>query len=589
MVFRMRLSTKMILLFSIVMAVATALFSSFTVQSSLDGATKFTATRFSNMSTSIQLDIEQNIGMMRMTLDTLKGNASFMSALNQFIRDDSEEQKMKVAARKAALQQLYQSPLVDQYYCVAFFNQGGQFFSSSMEKIDQSLNTQELLNLMADETQEYLLSPFHDVLTLRKTFRVYGLVQPVQHHGNLLGYLAVLNEYSSLEHVMNFVDNSEEILVQVFFDDGSLFYSSTGTSEPFPLDMPVDEMICWTNSQTQTTYDVLHSHIDSLGLHLYLAQDGIIAAMGNNGIRMAVIRRALLIEFPALILITLFSLSLTKSIRRLTKKLQKTPFHSILLSDSTELQTLNQTVTSSTDHEIHMLELAYNHMMLRLRESAVNELNLREGTLQAQLSALQTQINPHFIYNTLNIISAKSMESGNLEIIEICDQFASMLRYSTDTRSRTATIQEEIENVRNYLLLAKARYEENLEFIIDVPDGLHDISVPKLTLQPLVENALTHGFDGKNILRRLSIIGTLTAEKLILTIRDNGTGFSDEMLESLHQYIEQIDAGMVSIEKSGGHIGLINTCLRLHYYSKGKMRISIHNDHGAVITLTMPV
>ena len=115
MVFRMRLSTKMILLFSIVMAVATALFSSFTVQSSLDGATKFTATRFSNMSTSIQLDIEQNIGMMRMTLDTLKGNASFMSALNQFIRDDSEEQKMKVAARKAALQQLYQSPLVDQY------------------------------------------------------------------------------------------------------------------------------------------------------------------------------------------------------------------------------------------------------------------------------------------------------------------------------------------------------------------------------------------------------------------------------------------------------------------------------------------
>ena len=60
---------------------------------------------------------------------------------------------------------------------------------------------------------------------------------------------------------------------------------------------------------------------------------------------------------------------------------------------------------------------------------------MREGTLQAQLSALQTQINPHFVYNTLNIISAKSMESGNYEVIEICDQFAQMLRYATDTRS----------------------------------------------------------------------------------------------------------------------------------------------------------
>ena len=82
---------------------------------------------------------------------------------------------------------------------------------------------------------------------------------------------------------------------------------------------------------------------------------------------------------------------------------------------------------------------------------------MREGTLQAQLSALQTQINPHFVYNTLNIISAKSMESGNYEVIEICDQFAQMLRYATDTRSRTATMAEELENVRYYLMLSKAR------------------------------------------------------------------------------------------------------------------------------------
>lgn len=585
----MRLRTKMILLFSVVMAAATGIFSSYTVRLSVDGASIFTSARFSNMSASISLDIEQDIDMMHMTLNTLTENASFMSALNQFVRDDSEDQKMGVAARTAALQQLYQSPLVDQYYCVAFFNQNGQSFSSSMEKDGAALDIQALLNLLGDNPGECLLSPSQDMLPLRQGVHVYGLVQPVLYHGNPLGYLAVLEEYGSLDRIMTFVDNGEEVMAQAIFDDGSLFYSSKNAPVRFPLDIPRDEMVCWTDPDTQTAFDVLHTHIDSLGLHLFLAQDSMIAVIDNNRIRTDVVHRALLIMLPTFVMIMLLSFNLTKSIRRLTKKVQHTPSDSILLNDSTALHTLNQTVTSSTDQEIHTLELAYNHMMLRLRESAVNELALREGALQAQLSALQTQINPHFIYNTLNIISAKSLESGNLEVIEICDQFASMLRYSTDTRSSTATIQEEIENVRNYLLLAKARYEDNLEFVIDVPDGLHNINVPKLTLQPLVENALTHGFDGKNILRRLSIIGTLSTEELVLTIRDNGTGFSDEMLDSLRQRIKEIDAGMVSIEKSGGHIGLINTCLRLHYYSKGRMHITIHNDNGAVITLTMPV
>ena len=291
----------------------------------------------------------------------------------------------------------------------------------------------------------------------------------------------------------------------------------------------------------------------------------------------------------ALVLITLLSLSLTRSIRRLTQKVRKTSSKGLLLSDPAALEALNSTVTSPRDKEIYALEIAYIQMMAKLRENAVNELALREGALQAQLSALQTQINPHFIYNTLNIISAKSMESGNLEIIEICSQFASMLRYSTDTRSRTATLEEEIENVRDYLMLAKARYEDNLEYVIDVPRSLYGIEIPKLTLQPLVENALNHGFDGKNILRKLSIIGTLTQKELILTIQDNGNGFSADMLHSLRQRIDEIEHGLVSIEKSGGHIGLVNTCLRLYYYSKGTMHMSIHNDGGAIITLTMPI
>lgn len=585
----MRLSTKMILLYSVVIAAALGIFLSFTIQTTVDAANKFTSARFSNMSTSVSLDIEQDIDMMRITLETLADNTSFLSALNQYVRDDSSDGKMGLMARTAALQQLYQSPLVDRYYSVAFFNDQGQYFSSSSDKDSDPPDTRALLEVLSTVPGSYLLSPRQQLITLDPRVRLYGLVEPIFYHGKLLGYLAALSEISSFDHVLTFVDKGSEVTVSVFTDDGSLFYSSDSQAIPFPLDLPQGELLDWTNSETQATYNVLHTQLAPLKLHLFISQDNYFTEQEQKNILKSVVEQGILIALPALILITLLSLSLTRSIRRLTQKVRKTSSKGLLLSDPAELEALNRTVTSPGDKEIHALEIAYIQMMAKLRENAVNELALREGALQAQLSALQTQINPHFIYNTLNIISAKSMESGNFEIIEICSQFASMLRYSTDTRSRTATLEEEIENVRDYLMLAKARYEDNLEYIIDVPRSLYSVEIPKLTLQPLVENALNHGYDGKNILRRLSIIGTLTEKELILTIRDNGNGFSEDMLHSLRQRIDEIEHGLVSIEKTGGHIGLFNTCLRLYYYSKGTMHMSLRNDSGAVITLTMPI
>ena len=589
----MRLSTKMILLYSVVIAAALGTFLSYTIQSTMEGANKFTAARFANMSASISLDIQQDIDMMRITLETLADNTSFLSALNQYVRDDSGDGKMGTAARTAALQQLYQSPLVDRYYCVAFFNDQGQYFSSSSDKDSEQPDTRALLDALSAIPGTYLLSPNQQLITLDPRIQVYGLIKPIFFHGKLLGYLAALSEISAFDHVLTFIDNSSEVNVEVFTDDGALFYSSRGQTVPFPLELPQNEMQDWADPETQTVYNVLHTYLHPLSLHLYILQDNSISVQGQQTIIKTALERGLLIALPALVLITLLSLSLTRSIRRLTQKVRKTSSKGLLLSDPAALEALNHTVTSPRDKEIYALEIAYIQLMAKLRENAVNELALREGALQAQLSALQTQINPHFIYNTLNIISAKSMESGNLEIIEICSQFASMLRYSTDTRSRTATLEEEIENVRDYLMLAKARYEDNLEYVIDVPRSLYgiveDFFLPALTLQPLVENALNHGFDGKNILRKLSIIGTLTQKELILTIRDNGNGFSADMLHSLRQRIDEIEHGLVSIEKSGGHIGLVNTCLRLYYYSKGTMHMSIHNDGGAIITLTMPI
>ena len=593
----MRLSTKLILILSAMMLSALLVLSNYAANTSVMGANAFTEARFHNMAVSIYRDIQQDYSMMQLTREELTSNSTLMAALNQMIRDDSDDQKMAQAAEKAALQQLIQSPLVDGYQRVTFYTRDGVFLTVPPDKdISLTYGSPQAAQTIsafpwldkADASDSFcVLAPHRDFFSRRQDAMVYGIVQKVSYHGKEIGYLEIAKGADQLNRIMDFVDN-DVVLVQVYQESGALLFSSTGESLDWPDTLAQNEYTRITPENCETEYLVYHTLMERGGLHLVIAQDAHLQDMQNYGLRRNMFLRALYIMIPTGLLISLVSLGLTRSTRKLTRKVRQIPISSMLKTSPGALSELAETVTSPTDKETHELEQVFNAMMLHLREAASAEMALREGALQARLSALQTQINPHFIYNTLNIISAKSMESGNFDVIEICNQFAQMLRYSTDTRSQTATMAEEIEFVRSYLMLAKARYEDNLEFSIDVPENLGDITVPRLTLQPLVENALNHGFDGKNVLRRLSVSGHIEDGLLVLIIRDNGTGFSGEMLQSLRSRIRAIEEGTVSIESTGGHIGLINTCLRLHYYSKGAMRIAIGNDNGAVITLTMP-
>ncbi len=595
----MKLSVKMVVVFSLMMMIALGVLTSYSAKTSIDGATSFTRARFSNMAVAIQRDLEQDISQMELTVSSLTGSPSFLAALNQIVRDDSADQKMGLAAKQAAEQFLYQSPLVDNYYRVTFYTRDGLFITSRADKdgslVSGSDDARTIVNAMtwldaADKTSSWVILPVHtDEFSSRNDTVVYGIVSRVLYHGKTIGYIEISQSYTELERIMGFVDNSA-VIVQAIFDDGTTLFSSVDETLDWPEDMPLETYTSVSAGENGEHYNALYERIDDLHLRLYIAQSAQVDITQNNLLRKNMGRYAFYIMLPTLALIVLFSFGLTASTRRLTQKVKQLPVSSVLSSDPELARDLNNFVSTHRDREIYELEKVFNAMIHRLRQSAVNELTLREGALQARLSALQTQINPHFIYNTLNIISAKAMESGNFDIIEICDQFAQMLRYSTDTRSQTATLDEEIENVRSYLMLSKARYEDNLEYTIDVPDDTGEILLPKLTLQPIVENALTHGFDGNNVVRKLSVRGWIDEREKILRleIRDNGTGFSPEMLESLHHRIDEIRAKNASIALAGGHIGLVNTYLRLYYYSKGRMDISIQNDNGAVVTLTLP-
>ena len=600
----MRLSVKMVLIFTAMMLTALLVMSSLSARSAVEDANAFAEARLHNITVSIARDLKDEFSMMHLTLKELADDADFMSTLNQIVRDDSDDQKMGLRAGAKAVTRLRTSSLVNENYRVSFYTRDGIFltFPSLAEEgtVEENANTNRMENIVsafpwldrADATDSFCVLALHeDSFDPGKSTLLYGIIQRVSYGDSVIGYLEIDRLSDQLARVMDYVDD-DNISVEIYLSNGHVLFSNRKKPDPdvltfWPTNLSDDAYTRIVPEGQSEAFDTHHEYLGDYSLHIMIAQPASVIDQNNQDLRWSMFRRAMYIMIPTLLLIAYVSVRLTRSTTRLTRKVRQISTENMLNRDSEQLRTLTETVTAPVDREIHELEIVFNSMMRKLQENASVEIALREGTLQAQLNALQTQINPHFIYNTLNIISARSMESGNYDVIEICDQFAQMLRYSTDTRSRTATVAEEIENVRNYLMLAKARYEENLEYTIDVPESLNSIIIPKLTLQPLVENALSHGYDGRNVLRKLSVSGQVKNNDLILEIRDNGNGFSDEMLDNLRARIREIEEGKVSIESSGGHIGLVNTCLRLYYYSHGTMHIAIRNEDGAVITITL--
>ena len=586
----MKLSVKITLIFSAMMLTALFILSFSAGQISINGANAFTQARFSNMSTSIQRDLEQDVAMMEMTLRELSENTTFMAALNQLVRDDSADQKMALAAGRAAIQQLLQSPLVDTFYRVTFYTRDGVFITthaereqrliSGSEEAKREISTLSWLDRADDTYEPILLAPHQDIFSSNSQTRVYGLVQQIRYRGNAIGYIEVSNQYEDLERIMEFVDNPM-VSVEAIFGDGQRLFESQPASWSWPADVP-ENTFTIIELEGDTSRAVLYTRLPRLGLRLYISQDGVFNQLADTRQRKEMFRRALFVMLPAMLMIVLVSIGLTRSIRKLTRKVRQVPADSVLSPSALPDEKLLSTVTSQRDRETYELEQVFNHLMLRLRDSMTNELALREGALHAQLSALQTQINPHFIYNTLNIISAKSMESGNYEVIEICDQFAQMLRYSTDTRSRIATMAEEIENVRSYLMLAKARYENNLEFTIDVPENQNVITVPKLTLQPLVENAISHGLANRASGGKIWIGASSDGKELRLTVKDNGCGMTDEELELLQQKLEH--------SEYDSHIGLLNVHQRIQltFGNAWGLSVSKREPEGMCVLLRFP-
>lgn len=236
-------------------------------------------------------------------------------------------------------------------------------------------------------------------------------------------------------------------------------------------------------------------------------------------------------------------------------------------------------LTVNTEDEISSLILGFNAMVASLntvKTELVAEQDAKKkievAMVQSKLDLLQSQINPHFIHNTLNTMKYMAIKADAGNLADIIGSFNSLLRTSMSQNNMMITVLEEMDNLCNYIKIQRERYDADFEFSCDISESAKGILIPKLILQPLVENALFHGIVPKGC-GEIKVSARTAEGRIWLTVWDNGAGIPPDILNRIIRGIEKISNGY-------NQIGLANVSERLVLNYGEDSRLVIQSDVG---------
>ncbi len=320
----------------------------------------------------------------------------------------------------------------------------------------------------------------------------------------------------------------------------------------------------------QKTYFTSESSLENGRFYIYVMSDvqNVLTSLIFAGILVAV----------ALLIMTAWVLFQSKKItERKTEDLYK-------LLDGMELARqgkLERTGAIERDNEFKMIGDAYNETIASLKEQMENNRKMTELLALAQTKQLESQFNPHFLYNTLeNIRYMCKLEPATAE--RMVFSLSNLLRYSLDGSREQVTLEEDLGHLNNYLSILEKRFGSRFEYKIDIAPECMQCLIPKLVLQPMIENSVKYGF-GNQLNLHVELKAYIHEDKLIMICRDDGVGMSATMVESLR-------ALMMKKEAPGKHSGLYNIHRRIQLLYGHPYGVEIRSleGHGTTLVVTLP-
>lgn len=307
--------------------------------------------------------------------------------------------------------------------------------------------------------------------------------------------------------------------------------------------------------------------------HLETLREGIHSDVSNALRTCIIIFIAILLG--AIVLSRKIMTGITEPIRKLSDAAKK--------AGSGDLEVRAQ---ESSSDELAVLNESFNQMLEKIGQLVegirIEQINLR----QTELKVLQAQINPHFLYNTLDSIIWLAESGEKEQVVQMVSSLSDFFRTTLSKGRDYITIQEEETHIRSYLKIQQFRYRDILEYEIQIPREMSQYPILKLTLQPLVENALYHGIKNKRGVGRIRITGKEEPERLVLCVQDDGIGMKPEQLAG----VRDMTGGRSDDASRSSGFGLfnVNQRLQLNYGAEYGLRIDSTYGEGTAVTVVIP-
>ena len=351
---------------------------------------------------------------------------------------------------------------------------------------------------------------------------------------------------------------------------------SVGESHPF-MEVPEKEQITLNGKE----YIYMHREAEDFHIFQLVAYDSILSAQELSMVTLLVVGIGMMLV--VLVLIVGVSKEITKGIEDLKGKMLNIDRESIRALAAYDLE-------QNSKDEVKQLEVVFTSMMgeidILMDKIQCQELHLKDEIItrqQAEMQALQRQIDPHYLFNTLESIRMNLIIKGNREDAEIVKLFAESFRRYVDTGEDSATLFEEVEFVQKYMRIQNYRTSGKIQFRCEAQEDVLQYRIPKLFLQPLVENAVCHGVESKVGDSEVILRIYPEEEMLVLEIQDDGIGMDAQELEALRAKIYD--------KKPGKSVGLQNVYKRMQliYGEQAKLLIESEKGIGTKVRLQLPL
>ena len=441
--------------------------------------------------------------------------------------------------------------------------------------INSLMASSEPLIYVSSHTREYV---FDDHVV----FSIIRKINDIQTNRSL-GYLYFDIRYESFDTLINNVSVSEDS--ELLIVDGSKVIYSKNDEGIFqeietPLFQTINEgsegggFITLKGNEHFYTYTTIdNTDWKIISLHSMKAY---------NEKAISITRFIIIISSMILVLSIIIGFFISDAITKPLKELSNVMGH-------IENENFDIRVKTKGEDEVAVLGKVFNQMVERIRDLVQNVYKAQLAEKDAAIYALQSQINPHFLYNTLQSIADIADYEDVHEITDMCGSLSSMFRYSIENERRFVRLYDEVQHIDNYISLQSIRYGDQIKFDIRIPETYLNIRVPRFILQPIVENAIIHGISPKGFKGRVMIHADKSQESLRITVEDDGVGMDDNKLAGLIQSIDEAANNPTLL--SANHLALknVNNRMNLYYGPNHSLLIQSEANVGTKVTISIPI